>query len=471
MRRIVSLLLLLMILAGVIMITPVSATAESAEIPFDDVAADKWYYENVKFVTGCGIMNGVDENRFLPDGKLSRAMCVTILYRMAGEPSVNTSHGFTDVESGTWYSDAVAWAAENKITTGKTQTYFAPNDNVTRAEFAAFLCRYAYCAEIELPAKRDGSLRDSMLTPAYAKEAEKLLYQAEVINGLPGGVFRYFQPISRAEAAAMINRLIENSVPIDTGEYTYVVFIGNSINGTGNIPIHFKAIANDEKMKVYSYDHCETPLVTKEHAEWFAANMHPDTKIAELADIFIIQEGGGSFPRMGENERLKELANTAPKVPPGFGRGSLGIGDNEVEKLQSIIGNDQDYYAFTASYNLGIFNEDYTELFLGIKKIYAEDYNLPLLFVSELSEFNTALNLSLRDTYPDGLHPTRLMGYCAALALYCDIYDASPLDQNNGDLKPNEIPGETQAEKDAFMVKLKQTVQDILNVQDIGPAT
>jgi hypothetical protein len=59
------------------------------------------------------------------------------------------------------------------------------------------------------------------------------------------------------------------------------------------------------------------------------------------------------------------------------------------------------------------------------------------------------------------------MGYAAALALYCDIYDVSPVDQNNGDLKSDEIPGSTQAEKDAFMVKLKQTVADILDVQNI----
>ncbi len=436
-------------------------------VSYTVVAERDWVYENVKYVTDNGIMNGVSEKSFAPETTMSRAMSVTILYRMAGEPDVSGTHSFNDVKNGQWYSDAVAWAYENKITTGKSAAFFAPNDEVTRAEFVSFLCRYAYYAEIELPAKRNGSLRDSMLTPSYAKEAEMLLYQAEVINGLPGDVFKYYAPISRAEAAAMINRLIENSVKIDKDEFTYVVFIGNSVNGTGNIPIHFKAIADDEKMKVYSYDHCETPLVTAEHCEWFSNNMHPDTKIAELCDIFIIQEGGGSFPRVGVNERLKELAITTEKVPPGFGRGSLGIGDNEVEKLQSIIGNDQNYYAFTASDNLGIFNEDYTDLFLGIKKIYAEEYNLPLVFVSELSTFNPDLNLSLHDTYPDGLHPTRLMGYCAALALYCDIYDVSPVEQNNGDLKPDEIPGSTQAEKDAFMVKLKKTVQDILDVQNI----
>ena len=172
-------------------------------VSYKDVAEIDWFYENVKYVTENGIMNGVEGNRFAPKETLSRAMSVTILYRMAGEPSAKGSHSFADVKSGEWYSDAVAWAYENKITTGKSAAFFAPNDGVTRAEFVSFLCRYAYYAEIELPAKRNGSLRDSMLTPAYAKEAEMLLYRAEVINGLPGDVFKYYAPISRAEAAAM----------------------------------------------------------------------------------------------------------------------------------------------------------------------------------------------------------------------------------------------------------------------------
>ena len=437
-----------------------------ATVSYTDVAEIDWFYENVKYVTENGIMNGVEGNRFAPKETLSRAMSVTILYRLAGEPSAKGSHSFADVKSGEWYSDAVAWAYENKITTGKSAAFFAPNDEVTRAEFVSFLCRYAYYAEIELPAKRNGSLRDSMLTPAYAKEAEMLLYRAEVINGLPGDVFKYYAPISRAEAAAMINRLVNNSVPIDTGEYTYVVFIGNSINGTGNIPIHFKAIADDDKMKVYSYDHCETPRVTAEHCEWFRNNMHPDTKISELCDIFIIQEGGGSFPSVGENESIRKLFYSTEKIPSGFANGFF-TGENEVENLMDQLGRNKDYYTFTAAPRYGIFDEYDTELLLGIKKVFEEEYNLPLTYASDVSGFNKDLNLTMSDTYPDGLHPTRLMGYVAALALYCDIYDVSPIEQNNGDLKADEIPGSTQAEKDAFMVELKQTVQDILDVQNI----
>ena len=400
--------------------TVMSKDTESG-VPYTDVKENDWFYENVRFVTENGIMNGVAENRFAPTDTLSRAMCVTILYRMAGEPDTDSPHSFSDVKDGLWYSDAVAWAYENGITTGKSTAFFAPNDEVTRAEFTAFLCRYAYYAEIELPARRDGCLRDSMLTPKYAKEAEMLLYKAEVINGLPGDVFKYYLPISRSEAAAMINRLVNNSVPIDTDEFTYVVFIGNSVNGTGNIPIHFKAIANDDKMKVYSFDHCEMARVTVEHCEWFSNNMHPDTRIAERSDIFIIQEGGGSFPSVGENEIIRKLFYSTEKIPHGFANGFF-TGENEVGNLMDQLGRNKDYYTFTAAPRYGIFDEYDTELLLGIKRVFEEEYNLPLTYASDVSSFNKDLGLAAGDTFPDGLHPTRLMGYCAALALYCDIY-------------------------------------------------
>ena len=170
----------------------------------------------------------------------------------------------------------------------------------------------------------------------------------------------------------MIHRLIENSVKIDTDEYTYVVFIGNSVNGTGNIPIHFKAIADDEKMKVYSYDHCENARVVQEHCEWFVSNMHPDTKIAELCNIFIMQEGGGSFPCIGENKSIRELFYSTEKIPAGFANGFF-TGENEVGNLMDQLGRNKDYYTFTAAPRYGIFDEYDTELLLGIKKVFEED--------------------------------------------------------------------------------------------------
>lgn len=464
-KKILPIILSAVILASTALSSAV-ISADDGSLPFEDVAEKNWFYENVCYVSDMGIMNGTSDKTFSPNATLSRAMSVTILYRMAGEPIIDGAHEFSDVPDGKWYSDAVVWAHNNGITKGKTETSFAPNDEVTRAEFVTFLCRYAYYAEIELPLQRDGNLSDAALVPGYAKEAEELMYQSGVVNGLPGNRFVYYQTITRAEAAAMINRLMVNSVPIDTDEFTYVVFIGNSINGTGNIPTHFEALANDSKMKVYSFDHSEAALVVKEHYEWFSSNMHPDTRIAELADMFIIQEGAGAFPTVGYNEELLNLIGDRSHLPQGFPNGFCYF-EGYVEDLMELLGKNKTYYTFTANESIGVFDEKGTDTLLGIKKIFEEQYDLPLVYASDISQFNKDLGLTEEDTYPDKLHPTRLMGYCAALALYCSIYDLPAAAQNNGDLKPEDIPGETSAEKDAFMVMLKDTVQDIIDIQQI----
>ena len=113
------------------------------DLPFDDVRSRDWFYDDVLFVYNKGIMNGVAENLFKPYDTLSRAMIVTILYRMAGEPVVSGKTAFKDVKANLWYSDAVEWAAANKIVEGYGNGKFGPDDAVTREQLAAILYRYA----------------------------------------------------------------------------------------------------------------------------------------------------------------------------------------------------------------------------------------------------------------------------------------------------------------------------------------
>ena len=456
-KSIVSLMLVCTIMLTVFSGTAVIKGVDNT-LPYTDVAEGDWFYENVKYVTEQGIMNGVAKKRFSPEGKLSRAMSVTILYRLAGEPEADYSHSFADVKSGEWYSDAVAWAAENRITTGKSNTSFAPLDDVSRAEFATFLYRYAEISKLGFPEKREGTVADTKSVPYYATSAVNIMYRSEIINGRAGNVFDPHSPITRSEAAAIINRFSTVAT-----EYTVVAFVGNSITRLSNTATHFKVIAGDRPIKVMDFSAMGFSLSM--HCDWFYRT-EADREDAKIADIYILQEGGGSFPQIGENKEIGELLSDREHLPPGL-QSSFYSGYNVVEELKKILGRDKEYYAFTASDIIGNFDEHDTKPLLEIKRIYEEDYDLPLTYVSEISSFNKDLNLGLGDTYPDGLHATRLMGYCIALAVYCDIYDVSPVDQNNGHLKPNEIPGETQAEKDAFMVKLKKTVQDILDVQDI----
>lgn len=128
--------------APVIPILPIIGVGAPSAPTFTDVVKSDWYYDAVEYVAEHGIMDGVGHNRFAPDATLTRAMVVTILYRMEQEPATAAKTNFTDVEMGLWYSDAVAWAAESQIVGGYGNGKFGPNDPVTREQLAAILYRY-----------------------------------------------------------------------------------------------------------------------------------------------------------------------------------------------------------------------------------------------------------------------------------------------------------------------------------------
>ena len=113
---------------------------------FTDTDPDAWYHEAVDYVVEHGLMKGISSSKFDPQGTTSRAMIVTILYRLAGSPSVEpgarSSSPFDDVEEGSWYEDAVVWANANDIVNGMSETSFAPNRSITREQFATILYRY-----------------------------------------------------------------------------------------------------------------------------------------------------------------------------------------------------------------------------------------------------------------------------------------------------------------------------------------
>ena len=110
---------------------------------FSDVKTKDWFYGDVEYVYYNKLMNGEGNNKFNPQGKCTRAMIVTILYRMEGSPKHGTNNPFNDVRSGQWYTDAVIWAAENNIVNGVGGGKFNPDGKVTREELATILCRFA----------------------------------------------------------------------------------------------------------------------------------------------------------------------------------------------------------------------------------------------------------------------------------------------------------------------------------------
>ena len=159
---------------------------EEWENPYADVAANQWFYAAVQYVSENNLMNGVAENAFGPDIHTTRGMLVTILHRMEGEPQAG-EHSFTDVAEDKYYADAVAWAAENDIVNGYSDTVFAPEKAMSREEMAVVLYRYAQYKGWDVSAQGDLSrYADSESVSAWSTEAMTWAVGAKVMNGMDG---------------------------------------------------------------------------------------------------------------------------------------------------------------------------------------------------------------------------------------------------------------------------------------------
>ena len=174
---------------------------------FTDLKLTEWYHDGVHYCIENGLMAGYGNGIFGPNDTISRAMIVTILYRMENEPNVTSVNPFSDVAAGQWYTNAVTWAAENKIVEGYGDGTFKPNKDVTREELAAILYRYAqskgkgfsgaWMFLLDYP--------DASEVSSWADEAMHWMVMNEIIKGkegklVPGG------DASRAEAATMLMR-------------------------------------------------------------------------------------------------------------------------------------------------------------------------------------------------------------------------------------------------------------------------
>lgn len=192
--------------------TPVTPARPAAPVglPFADVSGSDWFYNDVRYVYEKGIMDGTGADRFSPNAPLTRAMIVTILYRMAGSPSASGSSDFTDVAAGKWFAKAVAWAAANGIVNGYGSGLFGPNDPVTREQLAAILYRYAVYGGMTAVTLEEnlGSFADTAQLSAYAIQAMNWAVSQGLINGSGSNLVPKAQA-TRAQVAAIIHRYLE----------------------------------------------------------------------------------------------------------------------------------------------------------------------------------------------------------------------------------------------------------------------
>lgn len=182
-------------------------------LPFGDVKSADWFYNDVKYVYDKGMMAGTAADVFAPNATTTRAMIVTILYRLEGSPAVTGTSAFVDVPAGQWYTDAVNWAAANQIVKGTSATTFAPNDSITREQMAAILYRYAQYKGYDVTKKADLSgYSDNGQVSAYAKDALAWANAAKLINGVTNTTLAPQGNATRAQVSAILHRFCDGVV-------------------------------------------------------------------------------------------------------------------------------------------------------------------------------------------------------------------------------------------------------------------
>lgn len=177
---------------------------------FTDVRETDWFYDDVVFAYENGLFSGTTATTFSPYAPMTRAMLVTVLYRLEGEPAVTGRSGFSDVMIGSYYEAAVTWAADNGIVNGTSATTFSPSENVTREQMAAILCRYAQYKQYGTSASASlSAFSDASAVSTYAKAPLSWAVAEKLVNGTDGKLLPRASA-TRAQVAAILHRFVEN---------------------------------------------------------------------------------------------------------------------------------------------------------------------------------------------------------------------------------------------------------------------
>ena len=196
--------------------TPCDGGANCPGSRFTDMpAAGNWAHAGIDFALKQGLFNGMSATTFEPDGSMTRAMLVTVLWRLDGSRAPAGRNTFTDVPGGQWYTDAVTWAAENGVVNGVGSGKFEPDGRVTREQIATILFRYA-AKRYDTSARADLSVfPDAGRVSAYAREALAWANAAGLVNGTDNGHGLILDPqgdATRAQVAAILMRYVKNIV-------------------------------------------------------------------------------------------------------------------------------------------------------------------------------------------------------------------------------------------------------------------
>ena len=190
--------------------TRIEVEFTNGKLPFTDVRESDWFYEDVAFAYENGLFAGTSDTTFSPNASMTRAMLVTVLYRLEGEPTVYGRSGFSDVQYNGYYEDAVTWAAGNGIVNGTSTTMFSPNANVTREQMAAILYRYAQHKKYNTAASSGlNGFTDHASVSGYAAASLEWAVAEKLVTGSTGKLMPTGNA-TRAQVAAILHRFVEN---------------------------------------------------------------------------------------------------------------------------------------------------------------------------------------------------------------------------------------------------------------------
>ena len=176
--------------------------------PFSDVKTDDWYYEYVKYINEKELMKGISETEFAPNNTVTRAMFVTVLYRLEKEPT-GAKADFADVPEGTYYENAVGWAVQNGIVNGVSETEFAPDNTITREQMATIIHRYMKFKGLDMSVSENvdvTSYEDFENISDYAKDAFRFACSNGIISGTSETTLAPKESLARAQMAAIFQR-------------------------------------------------------------------------------------------------------------------------------------------------------------------------------------------------------------------------------------------------------------------------
>lgn len=206
---------------------------EPAEHPFTDVSADHWANDAVAYVYDNGLMSGVDGTTFDPDGTTTRAMLVTILYRLAGEPAADWANPFVDVPAGVWFHDAVTWAWENDVVNGTSSSAFSPDASLTREQMATILYRYADSQHYDTSAWASLSVYEDVgQISSYADDAMRWACGAGLLTGTSDTTLSPKGTATRAQIAVILSRFCQTMTPGTGGNLSQAQIVSNLENSS-----------------------------------------------------------------------------------------------------------------------------------------------------------------------------------------------------------------------------------------------